>query len=92
VALQVRVKLGIVAIFPAVKWITERNAGEGEKMKKAKPELKFNVLDDATIASFKAKAETVYPLYTKIGGEGSQAILDALLKDIENAKKELGVK
>jgi TRAP-type C4-dicarboxylate transport system substrate-binding protein len=85
-------KFWIDAIIPAGKWITERNAGDGEKMKKAKPSLKFNVLDDATIATFKAKAETVYPQYTKIGGEGSQAILDALLKDIENAKKELGVK
>jgi len=61
-------------------------------MKKAKPELKFTVLDDATIATFKAKAETVYPQYTKIGGEGSQEILDALLKDIEAAKLALGVK
>ncbi|MEA3230300.1 MAG: TRAP transporter substrate-binding protein DctP [Thermodesulfobacteriota bacterium] len=85
-------KFWVDAIIPAGKWITERNASDGEKMKKAKPDLKFNVLDDATIATFKAKAETVYPKYTKIGGEGSQEILDALLKDIENAKKELGVK
>jgi hypothetical protein len=49
------------------------------------------VLDDATIATFKAKAETVYPQYTKIGGEGSQEILDALLKDIEDAKKALNI-
>jgi TRAP-type transport system periplasmic protein len=85
-------KFWIDAIIPAGKWITERNASDGEKMKKAKPELKFTVLDDATIAAFKAKAETVYPQYTKIGGEGSQEILDALLKDIENAKKALGIK
>ena len=85
-------KFWIDAIIPAGKWITERNASDGEKMKKAKPELKFTVLDDATIATFKAKAETVYPLYTKIGGEGSQEILDALLKDIENAKKTLDIK
>jgi TRAP-type C4-dicarboxylate transport system substrate-binding protein len=85
-------KFWIDAIIPAGKWITERNAGDGEKMKKAKPELKFTVLDDAAIAAFKAKAETVYPQYTKIGGEGSQEILDALLKDIENAKKALSIK
>jgi TRAP-type C4-dicarboxylate transport system substrate-binding protein len=82
----------IDAIIPAGKWITERNAGDGEKMKKAKPSLKFTVLDDAAIATFKAKAETVYPQYTKIGGDGAQEILDALLKDIENAKKALGIK
>ena len=82
----------IDSIIPAGKWITERNAGDKEKMTKAKPELKFNVLDDATIATFKARAETVYPQYTKIGGEGSREILDALLKDIENAKIALGIK
>ena len=80
------------AIIPAGKWIIERNAADKEKMKKAKPELKFTVLDDATIAKFKEKAETVYPKYLKIGGEGSQEILDALLKDIENAKKALNIK
>ncbi len=84
-------KFWIDAIIPAGKWITERNAGDKEKMKKAKPELTFTVLDDATIAQFKAKAETVYPKYTQIGGKGSQAMLDALLKDIENAKKALNI-
>jgi tripartite ATP-independent transporter DctP family solute receptor len=85
-------KFWIDAIIPAGKWITERNAGDMVKMKKAKPSLKFTTLDDATIATFKAKAETVYPQYTKIGGEGAQAIFDALLKDIAAAKKTLGVK
>ena len=85
-------KFWIDAIIPAGKWITERNASDMEKMKKAKPELKFTVLDDATIADFKAAAETVYPKYTEIGGKGSQAMLDALLKDIENAKKALNIK
>jgi tripartite ATP-independent transporter DctP family solute receptor len=85
-------KFWIDAIIPAGKWITERNASDMEKMKKAKPSLKFTVLDDATIAKFKAQAETVYPKYTEIGGEGAQAILDALLIDIKAAKKALGVK
>jgi TRAP-type C4-dicarboxylate transport system substrate-binding protein len=85
-------KFWIEAIVPAGNWITERNASDMEKMKAAKPSLKFNVLDDATIAKFKAQAETVYPEYTKIGGEGAQAVLDALLKDIANAKKALNIK
>ena len=84
-------KFWVDAIIPAGKWITERNASDQEKMKKAKPGLKFTVLDDATIAQFKARAETVYPRYTEIGGEGSQQILDALRKDIDSAKKALGI-
>jgi len=85
-------KFWIDAIIPAGKWITERNAADMEKMKKAKPKLKFTVLDDDTIAEFKAAAEKVYPRYTEIGGEGSQAILDALRKDIAKAEKALGIK
>lgn len=85
-------KFWIDAIVPAGNWITERNQSDMEKMKKEKPSLKFHVLDDATIAKFKAKAETVYPEYTKIGGEGAQQILDALLKDIYNAKQALNIK
>jgi len=85
-------KFWINSIVPAGNWITKRNAEDMEKMKAAKPSLKFHVLDDAAIAKFKAKAETVYPEYTKIGGDGAQAILDALLKDIANAKKALNIK
>jgi tripartite ATP-independent transporter DctP family solute receptor len=82
----------INAIIPAGSWITERNQSDMEKMKKAKPSLTFHVLDDANIAKFKARAETVYPQYPKIGGEGAQQVLDALLKDIETAKKALNIK
>jgi len=85
-------KFWVDSIIPAGNWIMEKNAGDKEKMMKAKPELKFNVLDDASIASFKAQAETVYPKFTKIGEEGAQKILDTLLSDIEKAKKALNVK
>jgi TRAP-type transport system periplasmic protein len=85
-------KFWLDAIVPAGHWIEERNASDMEKMKAAKPSLKFHVLDDDTIAKFKVQAETVYPLYPKIGGEGAQQVLDAMLSDIENAKKALNIK
>ena len=85
-------KFWIDAIVPAGEWITERNASDMEKMKKAKPALEFYELDDATIASFKAEAEKVYPMYKEIGGEGAGQILEALLADIANAKKALNIK
>ena len=85
-------KFWVDAIVPAGNWITKRNAEDMEKMKAAKPSLKFEILDNATIAKFKARAETVYPDYTKIGGDGAQAILDALLKDIADAEKALNIK
>jgi TRAP-type C4-dicarboxylate transport system substrate-binding protein len=84
-------KFWIDAIVPAGKWITERNQSDMEKMKAAKPELNFHVLDDAAIAKFKAQAQTVYPQYPKIGGEGAREVLDALLGDIDKAKKALNI-
>ncbi len=85
-------KFWVDAIIPAGKWIMGRNASDWQKMKKAKPSLTFTTLDDATIATFRKRAETVYPKYKQIGGDGAPEILDALLKDIDAAKKALGVK
>ncbi|MFW6081309.1 MAG: C4-dicarboxylate ABC transporter substrate-binding protein, partial [Desulfosalsimonas sp.] len=79
------------AILPAGEWITERNASDMKKMKEDKPELEFNHLDEEAIAAFKAAAETVYPMFKKIGGEGSEEILEAMLKDIADAKKALDI-
>lgn len=84
-------KFWIDSIIPAGNWIMKRNAEDKEKMLEAKPELEFNVLDDATIEKFEAKAETVYPKFTKIGGEGADEILAVLKKDIENAKNALNI-
>ncbi|MFO7802014.1 MAG: TRAP transporter substrate-binding protein DctP [Desulfovermiculus sp.] len=76
-------------ILEAGEWITARNKSDMNKMKKAKPELEFNYLDDAAISEFMDQAETVYPKFKKIGGQGSDAILEAVLQDIEQAKKAL---
>ena len=78
-------------IIEAGEWIMQRNADDMEKMKEAKPELTFNYLDDEAIDAFEKQAETVYPKFKKIGGEGSEAILEALLQDIEDAKKALDI-
>jgi tripartite ATP-independent transporter DctP family solute receptor len=79
-------------IIPAGKFIDELIDVDRAKIEKSRPKIKFTVLDDAAIAAFKARAENVYPKYVEIGGEGSQEVLNALLKDINNAKKALGVK
>ncbi len=79
------------AIIPAGEWITARNQSDMEKMKQEKPSLTFHTIDDATVAEFEAQAETVYPKYVEIGGEGAQEMLDTLLQDIENAKQALGI-
>lgn len=81
----------IEAILPAGQWINERNRQDMEKMKAAKPSLTFSEIDDKTAAQFAQMAKTVYPLYCEIGGRGAEEILDALITDMENAKKELGM-
>jgi len=78
-------------IIEAGEWIMDRNQSDKEKMKEDKPELEFNYLDDAAIAEFKKQAETVYPKFKDIGGEGSEEILEAVLQDIKNAKKALNI-
>jgi len=79
------------SIIPAGKWITERNASDKEKIKAAKPEIKFYELDKAVVKNFQAKAEAVYPKFVELGGEGSQAILNAFRKDVGKAKKALNI-
>ena len=78
-------------IIEAGEWIMARNESDKEKMKEDKPELEFNYLDDAAISAFQKQAQTVYPKFTKIGGEGSDEILEALLQDIEQAKEALNI-
>ncbi len=82
----------VEAIIPAGKWIDERNEADMAKMKKAKPDMVFTTLDDKAIEAFKAKAETVYPKFKDIGGEGAEKVLETLLADMEKAKEAVGVK
>ena len=80
------------AILRSKKWTDERNTGDKDKILKEKPSTTFTVLSEDKIAEFKAAAKTVYPKFVEIGGDGSQELLDALLEDVESAKKALGIK
>lgn len=74
------------AIIPAGNWIEKKNKEDKAKMQKANPKLKFETLEGKVLEEFKAAAKTVYSEFVNIGGEGSQEILDALLKDVDSAK------
>ena len=80
------------AILISKKWVDGRTTGDKEKILKEKPSTTFTVLGEDKIAEFMAVAKTVYPKFVEIGGDGSQELLDALLKDVENAKKAVGTK
>lgn len=77
----------INAIIPAGKWIQDKNAADMEKMKKANADLTFATIESSAVGEFEKAAKTVYPKFVEIGGEGSQAVLDALLADVEAAKQ-----
>lgn len=79
------------SIIPAGDWITARNASDKQKIKEAKPDIKIHELDSAAVKKFQARAETVYPKFVELGGEGAQEILDAFRKDVANAKQALNI-
>ena len=77
-------------IVPMTNWSFENNKEIGEKIKEAKPSITLYELTDEEIIPFKELAwQESGPVeaYLKIGGEGAQEILDALLADIEAAQK-----
>ena len=84
-------KFWMNAIPESAKWIDRVNADCKAKIAEAKPSVKFSVLGDDKIADFKAAAETVYPQYEKIGGDGAAEVLATLRQDIADAKKALGI-
>ncbi|MCG6892477.1 MAG: TRAP transporter substrate-binding protein DctP [Desulfobacteraceae bacterium] len=53
----------------------------------AKPSMTYIELTDEEIAAFKEKAKPLREKFLKMGGEGAREVLDAVLKDIEWAKK-----
>ena len=80
------------ATIDSAKWIEDRNAADMEKIKKERPVIKFTELSDDKIAEFKSIAESNYEKFDAIGGPDAKLVREALLEDIANAKKELGIK
>ncbi len=79
------------AIIPAGEWIDERNESDREKMLERRPNLEFSELTEEEREAFREKAETVYSAFLRMGGEGAEAILEALQQDISTAMQELGI-
>ena len=53
----------------------------------AKPSMKYIELTDEEINAFKEKSKRLRQKYLEMGGEGAKEVLDAVIKDIEWAKK-----
>ncbi len=78
-------------IEPMTNWSFQNNKEIGDKIKVAKPSITLYELTEEEMMPFKELAwqEGSGPVeaYLKIGGEGAQEILDALLADIEAVQK-----
>lgn len=79
------------AVVPAGDWIDEKNAGFRTQIEEEKPSITWTEFSDEQIAEATEIARSVDSEYVKVGGDGAQDLLDALLRDIENAKDELGI-
>ncbi|RKX74655.1 MAG: C4-dicarboxylate ABC transporter substrate-binding protein [Spirochaetes bacterium] len=74
------------------EWAQQKSAEYKEIILKERPKSVFYEFSKEEMEPFEKIAKTVYSEYVKQGGSGAQEILDALLADIEAAKKKLGVK
>ncbi len=77
------------AVIPAGRWIDKRNENDRAKIMEERPAIVFSEPPDNAMQTFRAKAQSVYPLYEEIGGEGATKILEALQRDITRATAEL---
>ncbi|HKL01876.1 MAG TPA: TRAP transporter substrate-binding protein DctP [Desulfotignum sp.] len=79
------------ATIASAEWIQKRNAEDMEKIKKERPVIKFTELTNEKIEEFKTIAENNYDRFDDIGGPDAKIVRQALLKDIADAKKALGM-
>jgi TRAP-type C4-dicarboxylate transport system substrate-binding protein len=79
------------ATISSAKWIEERNMADMEKIKKERPVITFTELSDEKIQEFKTIAVANYDKFEDIGGPDAKVVKDALLQDIDDAKKALGI-
>ncbi len=84
-------EIWVDAIIPSGEWIDAKTETDMAAMLEDRPEIEVFELDRDGIAEFKAEGEKVYPTFLEIGGPQAEEILEALQKDIEDAKAALGI-
>jgi len=75
-----------------MEWVHQKDVEYKNIMLKERPHMGFSDFNNAQLKPFAEKAKAVYPQFVKLGGDGAQEILEALLDDIEKAKAKYGVK
>ncbi len=79
------------AILPAADWINERHETDLQAMLDERPEIEIIEVTGEDQDEFREAAMAAHEKFFEHGGPNAQAIYDALVSDIEQAKVELGI-
>ncbi len=79
------------AVIPAADWINERHETDLEAMLEERPEIEVIEVTGEDQDEFREAAMAAHEKFFEHGGPNAQAIYDALVSDIEQAKAELGI-
>ncbi len=80
-------------IVSSEAWVNSNNDQLKANIIRERPNTTFYEMNDSQMAQLRKLAEEkVWSKWHEVGGTGSQELLASLLKDVENAKKSLGIK
>ena len=79
------------AVIPAADWINERHETDLEAMLEERPEIEVIEVTGEDQDEFREAAMAAHEKFFEHGGPNAQAIYDALVSDMEQAKAELGI-
>jgi len=79
------------AIVPAAEWIDERHEEDLAAMLENRPNIDVNEITGDDLEPFRERAAQAHERFFEIGGPNAEAIYNALVNDIEQAKAALGL-
>ena len=79
------------AVIPSAEWVEARNREELEAILAERPQIQVTEFDPETTREWQARSLAVRETFVREGGPDAERVLKALLADIANAKKALGL-
>ena len=79
------------AVIPAANWINDKIETDLDAILEERPEIEVIVVEGEEKERFKAAAKPAHEIFFERGGPNAEAIYEALVSDIEQAKTELGI-
>jgi len=73
------------------KWVEEKEKEAAQSILSEKPGFVIHEFSEAERAPFVDLVQKTYDDFARVGGPGADKVLEAFLRDVENAKKELGL-